>query len=129
MVRIEAPEHPNVHVYMLLVSDWVMEYCPLQRTYNVTSMSFTPAELAASIRKFIPGFEMRCIPDFRNDIALSWPVSIDDTRARADWGWNPKYDIDVSTLSQVYLHHVTCSIICYLMVRCSCSRSHLFIGS
>ena len=69
-----------------------------QRTYNVTSMSFTPAELAASIRKFIPGFEMRSVPDFRNDIAQSWPASIDDGLARKDWGWNPKFDLDVRPL-------------------------------
>mmetsp|Transcript_9346 Transcript_9346/g.23735 ORF Transcript_9346/g.23735 Transcript_9346/m.23735 type:complete len:398 (-) Transcript_9346:126-1319(-) len=68
-----------------------------QTTYNVTSMSFTPAELAASIRKYIPGFEMRYSPDFRNDIAKSWPCSIDDSPARADWGWSPKYDLDSMT--------------------------------
>jgi len=67
------------------------------RTYNVTSMSFTPAELAASIRKFIPGFEMRSVPDFRNDIAQSWPASIDDSLARRDWGWKPKFDLDAMT--------------------------------
>mmetsp|Transcript_22879 Transcript_22879/g.40720 ORF Transcript_22879/g.40720 Transcript_22879/m.40720 type:complete len:392 (-) Transcript_22879:370-1545(-) len=68
-----------------------------QTTYNVTSMSFTPAELAASIRKFIPSFQMQCSPDFRNDIANSWPCSVDDSRARTDWGWSPNYDLDSMT--------------------------------
>lgn len=65
--------------------------------YNVASMSFTPEMLAGSIRKFIPGFSISYKPDFRQQIADSWPGSIDDSAAREDWGWNPSFDIDAMT--------------------------------
>ena len=61
--------------------------------FNVTAMSFTAGELAAEIRKHLPSFECTYAPDFRQDIADSWPVSIDDSAARAEWGWEPDYDL------------------------------------
>ncbi|GBG34062.1 L-threonine 3-dehydrogenase, mitochondrial [Hondaea fermentalgiana] len=67
------------------------------RVYNITSMSFTPEQLAASIRKFIPEFEIDYAPDFRQDIADTWPQSIDDRLARKDWHWRPDFDIDAMT--------------------------------
>ncbi len=63
------------------------------RTYNVTAMSFTAGELAAEIRRHVPGFEVEYKPDFRQAIADSWPRSIDDSAARADWGWTPRYGL------------------------------------
>lgn len=65
--------------------------------YNVTAMSFTPAEVAASIKKVIPAFTCGYKPDFRQAIADSWPRSIDDSQARKDWNWNPEYDLDRMT--------------------------------
>jgi len=64
-----------------------------QRTYNVTGMSFTPTEVAEEIRKYIPEFEIEYKPDFRQQIAESWPRTIDDTQARADWGWKEQFDL------------------------------------
>jgi nucleoside-diphosphate-sugar epimerase len=61
--------------------------------FNVGAMSFTAGELAAEIKKHIPGFEVAYEPDFRQDIADSWPSSIDDSAARAEWGWKPAYDL------------------------------------
>lgn len=61
--------------------------------FNVTAMSFSAGELAAEIRKHIPTFEVRYEPDFRQAIADSWPATIDDSAARAEWDWKPDYDL------------------------------------
>lgn len=61
--------------------------------FNVAGMSFTVSEMADEIRKHIPSFEIRYEPDFRQAIADSWPDSIDDSAARAEWGWKPAYDL------------------------------------
>jgi nucleoside-diphosphate-sugar epimerase len=66
-------------------------------SFNVTAMSFTAAELAAEIRKHMPSFECRYEPDFRQAIADSWPESVDDSAARAEWGWKPGYDLAAMT--------------------------------
>ncbi|MFO1341173.1 MAG: NAD-dependent epimerase, partial [Burkholderiaceae bacterium] len=61
--------------------------------YNLAGVSFTPAEIAAAIAEEIEGFEIGYAPDFRQAIADSWPRSIDDSAARADWGWKLEYDL------------------------------------
>lgn len=65
-----------------------------QRVYNVTAVSFTPEEIAASIKKHVPTFEISYAPDFRQQIAQTWPRSIDDSIARNDWNWQHDYDLD-----------------------------------
>ncbi|MDG6910492.1 MAG: hypothetical protein JRN08_09005, partial [Nitrososphaerota archaeon] len=65
----------------------------LHTGYNLAAMSFSPAELAAEIRKQIPSFRVTYVPDRRQQIADSWPTSIDDSRSREDWGWSPAYDL------------------------------------
>lgn len=65
-----------------------------RRTYNVTAMSFTPEELADKLAKYVPELKMTYKPDSRQMIADSWPEVFDDSEARKDWGWKPKYDID-----------------------------------
>ncbi len=60
-------------------------------TYNVTACSFTPEELADSIRTHLPTFNVKYAPDFRDGIARSWPASIDDSLARRDWAWSHAY--------------------------------------
>jgi len=66
----------------------------IRSSYNLGGISFTPAEIAAAIRKRIPAFEISYAPDFRQSIADSWPQSIDDSIARRDWNWQPRYDLE-----------------------------------
>lgn len=63
--------------------------------FNLTAMSFSAGELAAAIKTHIPEFTCAYSPDFRQEIAESWPRSIDDSAARNEWGWLPKYDLSV----------------------------------
>ena len=65
--------------------------------YNVGAMDFTVAEMAESIKKHIPEFEISYEPDFRQEIADSWPNSVDDSPARKDWGWQHEFDLDKMT--------------------------------
>ena len=76
----------------------------IRGSYNVSAMSFTPAELANIITTLIPEFEISYAPDFRQAIADSWPASIDDTEARNHWGWKPSFD--VKGLCQDMLKHL-----------------------
>ncbi len=65
-----------------------------RNAFNVTAMNFTPEELAAEIRRHIPGFVIDYDVDpVRQAIADSWPNSMDDSAARAEWGWQPTYDL------------------------------------
>jgi len=70
-------------------------------SYNLAAMSFSPAELAAEIKKYIPEFVCEYKPDFRQKIADSWPKTIDDSEARRDWGWKPKYDLASMTKDMI----------------------------
>jgi len=69
----------------------------VRTSYNISGMSFSPKEIAASIQKHIPEFTMDCKPDYRQAIADSWPQSIDDSVANQDWGWKAAYDLDLMT--------------------------------
>jgi nucleoside-diphosphate-sugar epimerase len=73
-----------------------------RNSFNITSMSFDPEMLMTAIRQYIPGFEMKYEPDpVRQAIADSWPNSLDDSCAREEWGWSPKYDLDSMTKSML----------------------------
>ncbi len=61
--------------------------------YNLAAFSFSPKELVAEIEKHIPDLACTYDPDFRQQIADSWPRTIDDSAARRDWGWEPQYDL------------------------------------
>jgi len=66
-------------------------------SYNLAAMSFTPSEIAESIKEHIPDFEIEYRPDFRQDIADSWPSSIDDSQARKDWNWRAEFNLEQTT--------------------------------
>jgi nucleoside-diphosphate-sugar epimerase len=69
-----------------------------RNAYNITAMSVTPEDIADAIRKHIPGFEIDYDVDpVRQAIADSWPRSLDDSAAHADWDWAPRYDLDAMT--------------------------------
>ena len=74
-----------------------VEQIKIRSSYNLAAMSFTPTEIAAEIKKHIPELEVTYAPDFRQKIADSWPASIDDSRAREDWGWNHQFDLEMMT--------------------------------
>jgi nucleoside-diphosphate-sugar epimerase len=69
----------------------------VRSSYNISAMSFSPAEIAKAIQKHIPDFTISYKPDFRQAIADSWPKSIDDSRARADWDWQHGFDLEKMT--------------------------------
>ncbi|MBH2005185.1 MAG: NAD-dependent epimerase/dehydratase family protein [Sphingobacteriia bacterium] len=69
----------------------------VRTSYNISGMSFSPREIAASIQVHIPEFTINYKPDYRQNIADSWPQSIDDSTANKDWGWKPQYDLPKMT--------------------------------
>jgi len=73
------------------------EKVKVRGSYNLAGISFDPVTIAASVAKYVDGFTMDCVPDFREEIAASWPASIDDSEAQEDWNWTPEYDLDSMT--------------------------------
>ena len=69
--------------------------------FNVAGVSFSVGELASEIRKHIPDFEVSYAPDYRQEIADTWPNSIDDSVAREEWDWAPQYDLESMTLDML----------------------------
>jgi threonine 3-dehydrogenase len=75
------------------VMDAPSDNISIRSSYNLAGISFTPQELADEITKHIPAFKISYKPDFRQDIAQSWPESINDEQARTDWGWQHEFDM------------------------------------
>lgn len=102
---------PNTRLPMMMMEDAIhatigimeapKESIKIRGSYNLSGISFTPAELADEIRKHIPEFEISYAPDFRQGLADSWPNSIDDSRAREDWGWEHRFDMAKLTSTMI----------------------------
>jgi len=73
----------------------------IRSSYNIAGMSFTPNQLFLMIRKTYPKFTITYHPDFRQEIADTWPNSIDDLNAVRDWGWKPKHDLESMTENMI----------------------------
>ncbi len=108
---------PDTYLPMMYMSDAVKATLHLMESpagqvkvrtsYNISAMSFCPAQVAATIKKHIPEFTITYQPDFRQAIADSWPKSIDDSAARHDWGWEPQFGLEEMTVDM--LTHLTSS--------------------
>jgi nucleoside-diphosphate-sugar epimerase len=110
-IYLEALEHKKYECFLEEDSYLPMMYMPdairatielmeapavkinIRTSYNVGAMSFSPKEIALAIQQHIPDFNISYAPDYRQQIANSWPQSIDDSVAIADWGWKPEYDL------------------------------------
>ena len=98
---------PDTYLPMMYMDDAVRatlelmeapaEKVRVRTSYNVSAMSFCPAQLAATIKKHLPEFTISYQPDFRQAIADSWPKSIDDNEARRDWGWQHRFGLEEMT--------------------------------
>lgn len=101
--RYECFLEPDTRLPMMYIFDSIRATMELMEApkekiktrygYNIAAMSFSPAELAQEIKKHIPEFTISYKPDFRQQIAESWTESIDDSRAREEWGWSHQFGL------------------------------------
>lgn len=79
----------------------IMESAPdkvkLHSAYNLSAMSFSPKDIAEEIKKHIPDFKVDYKPDYRQEIANSWPSDVNDSKAREDWNWKHDFDLAATT--------------------------------
>ncbi len=102
---------PDTYLPMMYMSDAVKatldlmeapaEQVKIRSSYNVSAMSFCPAQVAATIQKHVPEFTIAYQPDFRQAIADSWPKSIDDRPAREHWGWRHQFGLEEMTIEML----------------------------
>ena len=99
MMYMEDAVDATVHI-MQVNADQIK----IRTSYNLSAMNFSPKELALEIQRHIPNFTITYKTDYRQAIADSWPDSIDDTKAREDWGWTPNYTL--SKMTKVILENL-----------------------
>jgi len=96
--RLDMMYMPDAIRAVIEVMDAPAERLRHRNAFNIAAVNFTPDELAAAIRTHLPEFEMRYAVDpVRQEIADSWPQSLDDAAAREEWGWQPRYDLATMT--------------------------------
>ena len=88
---------PDCMMATLKLMDADSSQIKIRTSYNLGGLAFTAEELANEIKKYVPEFVCEYKPDFRQKIADSWPMSLDDTPARKDWGWKPAFDLPAMT--------------------------------
>jgi nucleoside-diphosphate-sugar epimerase len=101
--KYECFLNPDTYLPMMYMRDAVKatldlmeapaEKIKIRSSYNIAATSFSPEEIAETIRQHIPEFRVTYAPDFRQSIADSWPKSIDDSYARKDWGWQHEFGL------------------------------------
>ncbi len=110
--KFKCPLKPGTLMDMMYMPDAlraaieIMEADPSRlvhrNSFNIASMSFDPEVIYNKIREYIPGFEMEYELDpLRQAIADSWPDSLDDSCARAEWDWKPEFDLDAMTVDMI----------------------------
>jgi nucleoside-diphosphate-sugar epimerase len=85
---------PDAIKATLAIMDAPKESITIRTSYNLGGFETSPELMTSSIRRFIPDFEINYSVDFRQDIADSWPQSINDENAIKDWGFEAEYDLD-----------------------------------
>ena len=99
MDMMYMPDALNAIVALMEADDTKLKH---RNAFNIAAMSFAPEHIAAEIKKHIPEFEMSYNVDpIRQTIADSWPDSLDDSAAKEEWGWNPKYDLASMTVDML----------------------------
>lgn len=91
--RLPMMYMPDTIRAILELMDAPSESITIRSSYNLAGVSFSAGELVAEIQRQLPGFTCRYAPDFRQQIADSWPTDIDDSKAREDWGWRHSYGL------------------------------------
>lgn len=77
------------------------EQISVKTSYNLSGMSFSPKDVWKEIQNYYPDFQINYDIDFRQQIAESWPASVDDQLARDDWGWQPEFDLQDMTKEMI----------------------------
>ena len=77
------------------------ENVKIRSSYNVAGLSFNPQELSQEIEKYFPNFKISYQPDYRQEIANSWPKSIDDSIAAEDWNWNSEFNLNKMAVDMI----------------------------
>jgi len=86
----------------LMLMETPSEKITIRTAYNFAAMSFTARELAQTVARLLPGFRIDYQPDHRQKIADSWPSSIDDSKARKDWGWDPRFGLEEMSKDMIF---------------------------
>jgi len=84
---------PDAIKALIDLSNAPLEKLKHHADFNVAAMSFNPGQITEELKKYLPELKVTYKPDFRQEIADSWPDSLDDSAAREEWGWKPDYDL------------------------------------